>query len=167
MITVLFLTKAIVSNFRAFVHSLKDAGADMSHVSISRSYAVLVGLEAYVKTRRKGKKLVQKLIHHRDKILSPEEAAKREEEERDKSQSAEKERRFLEMQAKADEEDRESNRANVKLLEKLRIKTASPGHEDREVTVMGETKEHEKDPDIQAPGPGPENAIAPEGTRDV
>ena len=40
-------------NFRAFVHSLKDNGVDMSHVSISRSYAVLVGLEAYVKTRRK------------------------------------------------------------------------------------------------------------------
>lgn len=72
----------------------------MSHVSISRSYAVLVGLEAYVKTRKRGKKLVQQLIHHRDKILSPEEVARREEEERDKSQSAEKERRFLEMQAK-------------------------------------------------------------------
>ena len=160
---------AAVSNFRAFVHSLKDAGADMSHVSISRSYAVLVGLEAYVKTRRKGKKLVQKLIHHRDKILSPEEAAKREEEERDKSQSAEKERRFLEMQAKADEEDRESNRANIKLLEKLRIKTTSPRHEGEteEGVVHGETKGNEKNPDIQAPGTGPENAIAPEGTRDV
>jgi hypothetical protein len=157
------------------VHSLKDAGVDMSHVSISRSYAVLVGLEAYVKTRRRGKKMVQKLIHHRDKILSPEEVAKREEEERDKSESAERERRFLEMQAKADEEDREVNSANIKLLEKLRIKTRSPLHEGdeehREVGTkragVGETKKQEKDPDIQAPGTGPENAIAPEGTRDV
>jgi hypothetical protein len=140
----------------------------MSHVSISRSYAVLVGLEAYVKTRRKGKKLVQKLIHHRDKILSPEEAAKREEEERDKSQSAEKERIFLEMQAKADEEG-ELNRANAKLLEKLRIKTTSPRHEGENEggVAPGEIREQEKNPDIQAPGTGPENAIAPEGTRDV
>jgi hypothetical protein len=139
----------------------------MSHVSISRSYAVLVGLEAYVKTRRKGKKLVQKLIHHRDKILSPEEVAKREEEERDKSQSAEKERRFLEMQAKADEEDKDG--ANIKLLEKLRIKTTnSEDNGDHKIGgAEGETKKYEKDPDIQAPGPGPENAIAPEGTRDV
>lgn len=77
-----------VSNFRAFVHSLKDAGADMSHVSISRSYAVLVGLEAYVKTRRRGKNIIKKLIHGRDKLLSPEEVAKREELDRDKSESA-------------------------------------------------------------------------------
>ena len=140
----------------------------MSHVSISRSYAVLVGLEAYVKTRRKGKNLVQKLIHHRDKILSPEEAAKREEQERDKSQSAEKERKFLEMQAKADEEDRESNRADIKLLEKLYIHTTIPRHEGdgKEGAAEGEMKNHEKDPDIQALGPAPENAIAPEGTRD-
>jgi hypothetical protein len=94
---------------------------------------------------------VQKLIHHRDKLLSPEEVAKREEEERDKSESAERERRFLEMQAKADEEDRETNRANIKLLEKLRIKTTSPLHEGdiREEAAVGETKKHEKDPDIQ------------------
>jgi hypothetical protein len=38
-------------NFRLFVHSLRDEGVDMSRVSISRSYAVLVGLEAYVRTR--------------------------------------------------------------------------------------------------------------------
>jgi hypothetical protein len=50
----------------------------MSHVSISRSYAMLVGLEAYVRARRRGKKMIQKLVHHRDKILSPEELAERE-----------------------------------------------------------------------------------------
>jgi hypothetical protein len=41
------------SNFRAFVKSLREAGVDMSHVSVSKSYAVLVGLEAYVKGRKK------------------------------------------------------------------------------------------------------------------
>ncbi|OAA63749.1 IQ calmodulin-binding motif protein [Niveomyces insectorum RCEF 264] len=53
------------SSFRAFVQSLRDAGVDMSHVSISKSYAVLVGLEAYTKTRQRGKSLLQHLsLHH-------------------------------------------------------------------------------------------------------
>ncbi|OBT55785.1 hypothetical protein VE04_04283 [Pseudogymnoascus sp. 24MN13] len=63
-----------VSSFRAFVHALRESGVDMSHVSISRSYAVLVGLEAYVKTRKRGKKVVGKLLHGRDKIVSPDES---------------------------------------------------------------------------------------------
>jgi hypothetical protein len=113
----------------------------MSHVSISRSYAMLVGLEAYVRARRRGKKMIQALVHHRDKIISPEELAEREDAER---------------------EAREQNRADLRLKEKLRIKPRS--HDE---VAVGETKEVEKDPDIQAPGPGPENAIAPEGTRDV
>lgn len=79
---------------------------DMSHVSISRSYAILVGLEAYVKSRRKGKKLMHKLVHGRDKLLSPEEAARREEEERDKTESAERERRFLELKKQAEREEK-------------------------------------------------------------
>ncbi|KAJ1327596.1 IQ calmodulin-binding motif [Microdochium nivale] len=48
-------------NFRVFVHSLEDAGVDMSHVSITKSYAILVGLEAYVKTRQQGKKAARAL----------------------------------------------------------------------------------------------------------
>lgn len=35
------------NNFRKFVKSLKEANVDMSRVSISKSYAILVGLEAY------------------------------------------------------------------------------------------------------------------------
>lgn len=150
------------------MHSLKDEGVDMSHVSISRSYAILVGLEAYVKARRRGKKIVKQLTHGRDRLLSPEELAKREEEERDKSESAERERRFLELKQQAEDEDREANKANIKLLHKLYIRPRTPKHEDtiEEHRPKGETKEEEKDPDIQAPGPGPENAIAPKGTRD-
>lgn len=56
-------------NFRAFVHSLKDNGVDMSHVSISRSYAVLVGLEAYVKTRKKIKHGVEHAHDAETKIM--------------------------------------------------------------------------------------------------
>jgi hypothetical protein len=79
---------------------------DMSHVSISRSYAILVGLETYVKSRRKGKKLMHKLVHGRDKLLSPEDLARRQEEERDKSESAERERRFLELKKQAEREEK-------------------------------------------------------------
>lgn len=138
----------------------------MSHVSISRSYAVLVGLEAYVKTRKRGKRLLKNLVHHRDKILDPEETAKREEAERDKSESAARERRFLEMQQKAEEEEREENRANVKLLDKLYIRPKTPKHAERtaEEPARG-SKDVVKDAEIQVPGTGPENAIAPEGTR--
>ncbi|PFH56788.1 hypothetical protein XA68_15983 [Ophiocordyceps unilateralis] len=89
------------SNFRAFVHSLRDAGVDMSHVSISKSYAVLVGLETYVKTRRKGKDLVGKLVRRRDKIMAPDEFRRREEAQKDKSESAEKERLVLEKQQRS------------------------------------------------------------------
>lgn len=113
-----------VASFRAFVHALKDAGVDMSHVSISRSYAVLVGLEAYVKTRKRSKKLIKKIIHGRDKLLSPDELKTRQEQDMDKSKSAATERRFIERQA----EQREQNKANIKLMKKLHIRTRSPIH---------------------------------------
>ena len=103
----------------------------MSHVSISRSYAILVGLEAYVKVRRRSKKMIQKLVHHRDKILSPQEVAEREDAERDKSESAERERRFLQLKEKAEKEDREQNRGDLRLREKLRIKPRSRNERDR------------------------------------
>ncbi|KAG0651498.1 IQ motif-containing 1 [Hyphodiscus hymeniophilus] len=154
-----------VSNFKAFVHSLKDEGVDMSHVSISRSYAVLVGLEAYVKSRKRGKKLVQKLVHSRDKILSPEEVARREEEERDKTESAAREQRFLELQQQADRDDREQN-ANIRLLNKLRVKSREPHEgETRLNGPPGEKKHGGRAVDLEAPGTGPESAIAPEGSR--
>lgn len=109
------------ANFRAFVNSLKASEVDMHHVSISKSYVVLVGLEAYIKTRRKGKNLESKLLHHRDKILDPEEVARREEEARDKSESAEKERKFLEEQR-----EQEENSAAVKMMQKLKMVPREP-----------------------------------------
>lgn len=50
------------NNFRKFVKSLKEAGADMSHVSISKSYAILVGLEAYGNIR-KGRRKTRRVAH--------------------------------------------------------------------------------------------------------
>lgn len=126
------------SNFRAFVRSLKEEGVDMSHVSISKSYAVLVGLEMYMKSQQKGKDLVKKITQKKDKVLHPEEVEKRIEEERDKSQSAEKERRFLEKQAEEEEKRREENRAAVRVMQKLGITPAVPeGQKDAEEVVEG------------------------------
>lgn len=108
------------ANFRAFVRSLKAGGVDTSHVAISKSYAVLVGLEAYLRTRRKGKEMLGKLAHGKDKILAPEETAEREEDARDKSESAEKERKALERE----EAERDAESTGVKVMQKLRISTS-------------------------------------------
>ncbi|RYP42769.1 hypothetical protein DL768_010241 [Monosporascus sp. mg162] len=107
------------SNFRAFVHSLEDAGVDMSHVSISKSYAVLVGLEAYAKTKKKGKELVDRLSHRKLKVLHPEEAAEREEALKDKSESAARERDVLEKQREDEVVARAENKATARLLQRL------------------------------------------------
>lgn len=55
------------SNFRAFLKSLKKEGVDMSHLTISKSYVVLVGLETYIKTTKKSKSFVQKLLRTKEK----------------------------------------------------------------------------------------------------
>ena len=82
-------------NFRAFVHSMHEAGVDMSRVSISKSYAVLLGLEGYMKTKRHMHEGVTIVEHEAEKIFHPEQARQREEKARDKSDSARKEREFL------------------------------------------------------------------------
>ncbi|GAD94152.1 IQ calmodulin-binding motif protein [Paecilomyces variotii No. 5] len=48
-------------NFRRFVHALEDQGVDMSRVSISKSYAVLVGIEGYAKVKKGKKKFHEKM----------------------------------------------------------------------------------------------------------
>lgn len=130
-----------VSSFRAFVHALKDVGVDMSHVSISRSYGVLVGLEAYVKTRKRGKELARKLIHGRNKLVNPDGLRRRQVEEIDKSESAEREKRLLEMQ---EESEREHIKSNTKLLRKLHIGTKTPNqsHDRTTGTTSGRENEH-------------------------
>ncbi|EEY17721.1 IQ calmodulin-binding motif protein [Verticillium alfalfae VaMs.102] len=109
------------SNFRAFIRSLRESRVDVSHVSISKSYAVLVGLETYVRTRKKGKHVMQKMSLKKDKLVAPEAVARREEEERDKSESAAREREILEAEAAREQQEREENSAAVKLMRKLHI----------------------------------------------
>lgn len=57
------------SNFRAFVKSLKLEGVDMRRLTVSKSYAVLVGLETYVNTHKKSKDFVNKLLRTKEKTV--------------------------------------------------------------------------------------------------
>lgn len=116
------------SNFRAFVRSLREEGVDTSRVSISKSYAVLVGLEMYIKTRQRGKRLLQRAARKRDKVVHPEEARRKEEDARDKSQSAEKERLFLAQQAREEAKGGDDGgSAAVRVMQKLKIAPVLPG----------------------------------------
>jgi hypothetical protein len=91
----------------------------MSHVSISRSYAVLVGLETYTKARKQVKKAEASVVHQKDKLLNPEQVQMEEEAKRDKSESAEKERLYLEQQRKDEEREARERRAERSLTGKL------------------------------------------------
>ncbi|OAL24476.1 hypothetical protein AYO20_10634 [Fonsecaea nubica] len=151
------------ANFRAFVHSLRDEGVDMSHVSISRSYAVLVGLESYTKTRKRIKAVSESVVHEKDKLLNPEKVEMEEEAKRDKSQSAEKERLYLERQREAQErEARERRKAKRSLTGRfssalgklgLRKDSSDDGPADEQLSK-------------RIPGTGPEDGVPPpEGHR--
>lgn len=114
------------SNFRAFVHSLEEAGVDMGRVSISKSYAVLVGLEAYVKTKRKGREIVERLSRRKARVLDPAAAAREEEALRDKSESAAREREVLEGQRRREELARAENKASARFMRRLGIRAGTP-----------------------------------------
>lgn len=64
-----------VANFRAFHHSLRERGVDLSRVSITKSYAILAGIEGYTLTKRKvhsmHEKLDEKLDAAKEKIHVP------------------------------------------------------------------------------------------------
>ncbi|KAI9899344.1 hypothetical protein N3K66_005805 [Trichothecium roseum] len=110
------------SNFRSFVKSLKEGGVDMSHVSISKSYIVLAGLETYLKTRRKSKNILGKLVYHKDKLVDPEEFERQQEASKDKSKSAQREREVIQQE----EKEREENKATMKVMQKLGIPPVGP-----------------------------------------
>ncbi|KAJ5784271.1 uncharacterized protein N7503_009483 [Penicillium pulvis] len=60
-----------VANFRAFHHSLQERGVDLSRVSISKSYAVLAGIEGYALTKRKVHSVQEKLGEAKQKLHLP------------------------------------------------------------------------------------------------
>ncbi|EME79650.1 uncharacterized protein MYCFIDRAFT_156905 [Pseudocercospora fijiensis CIRAD86] len=111
-----------VRNFREFLKSLKEAGADLSRLNVSRSYAVILGLEGYVKVKKKAKDAKQS-IHD---VLDPEEKRKRIEMEKDKSQSAEIERQVLAQEAQERRSQSKSFRMMKRLGSAKTITTRSP-----------------------------------------
>lgn len=149
------------ANFRAFVHSLEEEGADMSRVSISRSYAILVGLESYVKTRRKLKKGQRALTHEFDKMARPEKVKAEQEAEKDHSQSAQKEREYLEKQRLEEQESRSSPKESGRGLKK-RLSNAWGRVTGKTVGIDNQGVSQERG----VPGTGPEDGVpAPEGHR--
>ncbi|KAI9723175.1 MAG: hypothetical protein M1828_004278 [Chrysothrix sp. TS-e1954] len=108
-------------NFRAFVHSLKEAGCDMTRVSISKSYAVLLGLEGYMKTKKQAETSLHEMESRVEKMLHPAEAAKKVEASRDKSESARREKEHLERQARLEEERKRQTSLGSRMAAKLHI----------------------------------------------
>ena len=135
-------------NFRAFVKDLEDAGVDMSRVSISQSYAVLIGLEAYTKTRRKLKAAESGISHQRDKVFNPDKVREEEEAHIDTSQSAKREKEFLQQQRAAQQGAKEHAKAEngalariYRLIKRTRKKDdPDGGSEMRQVAGSGPEK---------------------------
>lgn len=111
-----------VRNFREFLKSLKAAGADLSRLNVSRSYAVILGLEGYIRVKKRAQNVGQKTKD----VLNPEEARKREEANKDKSQSAQREREILEKEASA----RRRRSATYRFKKKLGIHGKGEGETD-------------------------------------
>lgn len=101
--------------FWHFIEHLKTQNVDMSRVSISKSYAVLVGLETYLEGKKRAQAATDKFKHGIEHIVAPDKVAARREEERDKSQSA----RLEEQRLKELEASRGFNRVVRGLKEKV------------------------------------------------
>jgi hypothetical protein len=130
----------------------------MSRVSISRSYAVLVGLEAYVKTRKKIKHGVQHVSDAETKIMHPEEHQKKVEEAKDKSKSAERERQILAAKAEKEEAERKEKSWKRRIWRKLSLSTKEDLHK------VDEKRRQKKI--LSRPGEDVESGIPPAGKRD-
>ena len=89
--------------FRHFIASLKEQGVDMSRVSISRSYAVLVGLEGYIGAKEKVGKAGEKVKEGFEMVVAPEKLKEKRRKEEDKSQSARLEREWRERERRGKE----------------------------------------------------------------
>ena len=141
---------------------MQDNGVDMSRVSISRSYAVLVGLEAYVKTRRKVKKSIGAVKDAETKVVHPEVYKKKIEEQQDNSESARRERQLLADQAAKEEAERKEKSWKRRIWKRI---TRTGEKNDAAVREKEHAKEQKKGLSSQ-PGQDVESGIPPNGTRD-
>lgn len=126
----------------------------MSRLSISRSYAVLVGMESYTRTKGKEGQIESSLKHEKDKVLHPEKVKEQNERQKDKSQSAEKERQHLEKLRLEDEKRRQSRKEEGNLSSRMARKLGLRAKENG----GGERTESEGR-GIQ--GVGPEDGVPP------
>jgi len=144
------------SNFRAFVHSLEDEGVDMSHVSISRSYAVLFGLEIYVKTRRKGKEVLRRM-RQTTRVFRPDERTIDDDDDNDDDEGSESAARetVLDKVPEDEEKKREENKASVRIMQKLSIRPRTPyGQQDGKSAAVEEGNREQKRPKRRSSGIG-------------
>lgn len=134
-------------------------------MSISRSYAVLVGLEAYVKTRRKFKHGVEHVKEAETKVVHPEEHARKKEAEKDKSKSAERERQILAHKAAREEAEKKEQSWRHRIWKRLSI-SSSRDKDDPAGKGREEAKENKKSKWLSKTGQDVESAIPPSGTRE-
>ena len=142
---------------------MQDNGVDMSRVSISRSYAVLVGLEAYVKTRRKVKKSVGAVKDVETKVVHPEVYEKKVEEQKDNSKSAQRERQLLADQAEKEQAERKERSWKRRIWNKI---SRSSEKEDLAVRQKEQAKEQRRKKVLSRSGQDVESGIPPDGRRD-
>lgn len=83
-----------LKNFKDFLRSLEEEGADLSALNVSRSYAVLLGLEGYLGAKKQVK-IAERGV--RD-MWHPQAKREREEAAQDKSRSAQREREIVQQQ---------------------------------------------------------------------
>lgn len=96
-----------IANFRAFIHALRDEGADLSHLILPHSYAVLIGVNSWKKAESHTQSTLGKLENKMQKLFHPGEARMTEEEEEmDGTESARREAEFLARQKEIQEQER-------------------------------------------------------------
>lgn len=146
---------------------MNENGVDMSHVSISRSYAVLVGLEAYVKTRRKVKHGIGHAKDVETKLVHPEEHKRKLEEDKDKSKSAERERQLLAEVAERKEAEKKDKSLPHRLWNRLSRGTAERDKGELSRNEREGAKEQKRKKWLSKSGEDVESSIPPEGKRET
>lgn len=142
---------------------MQDNGVDMSRVSISRSYAVLVGLEAYVKTRRKVKKSVGAVKDAETKVVHPEVYEKKVEEQKDNSKSAQRERQLFADQAEKEAAERKEKSWKRRLWKKI---SRGAENDDGISREKEQAREKRRSKVLSKAGQDVESGIPPDGKRD-
>lgn len=145
---------------------MQDNGVDMSRVSISRSYAILVGLEAYVKTRRKFKHGAEHIKNAETKVMHPEEYKKQKEEQLDKSKSAQRERQLLAHKAEKEEALKREQSWHRRMWKRLSRSGSEPVEEELTSKQREEAKNQKKKKWLSKSGLDVESGIPPDGKRD-